>query len=115
MSNRRNNRRAAGQARRRYGEYVRIPTICVDDIELSFANIFHEAKLAEDAPATVETFVHRVCMYLHILTETVDQRTFATEASNVNRKARAIQSIGGINELPFRSANIEIVDELQNS
>jgi hypothetical protein len=49
------------------------------------------------------------------LTETVDQGTLASQACNVNRKAGAIQSIGGINELPFRPANIEIVDELQNS
>jgi len=84
----------------------------VNEIELSFANIFHEAKLAEDAPVTVETSMRRVCMYLHVFTETVDQGTFAAEACNVNRKAGAIQSIGGVNELPFRPANIEIVDEL---
>jgi len=51
-------------------------------------------------------------MYLHVFTESVDQGTFTSEACNVNRKAGAIQSIGGVNELPFRPANIEIVDEL---
>jgi len=87
----------------------------VNEIELSFADIFCETKLAENAPVTVETSMHRVCTYLHVLTETLNQGTFRAQTGNVNGKPRAVQSISGIDELPFRSANVEIVDELQNS
>jgi hypothetical protein len=87
----------------------------VNEIELSFADIFCETKLAEDAPVTVETSMRRVCTYLHVLTQTLNQGTFRAQTGNVNGKPRAVQSISGIDELPFRSANVEIVDELQNS
>jgi len=86
----------------------------VNEIESLFVDIFHEAKLAEDAPATVKTSMHRVRMYLHVWTKTADQRALAVQTRNVNRKPRSIQSVGGINKLPFRAANIKIVDELQD-
>src|SRR5262245_12524611 len=87
----------------------------MNDVEAPLANIFQESELTKDAAVTVAVAIDRIGIYGHIGIETVQQGTDVAETCDIDREPRTIQSIGGIDKLSFRTADIEVTEELQHS
>ena len=63
----------------------------------------------------IETSLNRVCKDRHFRTEAFQQRTLGPETSDLYVESGRIQAISNVNELLFRTADIEVVQEFQDS
>ena len=51
----------------------------------------------------------------HFRPQTLQQRSFRPETSNLDIESGRIQAIGDVNELLLRTTDIEVIQEFQNS
>jgi hypothetical protein len=62
----------------------------------------------------IKPAAHGIRIHGHIGSQPVEQWAFATQTCDLDCKPTAVQSVGDINELPFRASDIEMIEELEN-